>query len=741
MSEKDKQDKPKKDESKKKSTEAAKKTSLQKISAPKMPIKKVTLEEMIKEEQEKGLVDADLEVEQIKKEFEASLKIPQPTAKKPSRPKAGRVKDVISGLDKHFGGEGEIDYRESEDVSDEAEEDHSSFLQYIQDTGRISPGFRELGASDDIYSYESDDLSFPVSPSELDEIQSRRMQKELEMEKKAKKKKKDSAQALKLTLSGIKGKIFPTNVQSKTARRVGIALIILVLLVPIIFIVPAYNKNCSRQLLVSPYLGYMVWKEDASSRVDDNFMPAFAEKFVNHSIEIEQMKGETEYFKFVIKSIFTSERIARVSITDFVNNEKNTTIDKSSLNLLKEVKDEYVFYADKLGKAESEFTLLPNTNYPIYLEFNCPEVIEAGVYSGNLSLVLGDVTQDISIALTVVDVQLPSHSKMMFFSENILDSVNVVDSLQALNVYSGRIEFDYTHDPLAKTFSFNWTNFDIIMAAAVSKGFKNIDVSFRWNVPKEEIIVFGSSFNESVIDAYTKIWSHLSANNWTDYSIVDLGYSYTDSEIEDVSKMIKLIKSVSSDIKILAGAPLSIETLKAFSKVDIWAISQVDLQNSAYLVDSLLSSGKDILIAIEPKTQMPFMNLKLTNPLIHARLIPLLVFRFNVYGLYFYNTSDARENAFGYGEDGLLSGLLLYREGDTIIPSLRFLMLAQGLEDLGLYTKTEQIAQTFQDTEKGENALTAINKLKPLIISYSEISIDASKYDAIRSEMISIIVG
>jgi len=68
-------------------------------------------------------------------------------------------------------------------------------------------------------------------------------------------------------------------------------------------------------------------------------------------------------------------------------------------------------------------------------------------------------------------------------------------------------------------------------------------------------------------------------------------------------------------------------------------------------------------------------------------------------------------------------------------------MLAQGLEDLGLYTKTEQIAQTFQDTEKGENALAAINKLKPLIISYSEISIDASKYDAIRSEMISIIVG
>ena len=104
MSEKDKQDKPKKDESKKKSTEAAKKTSLQKISAPKMPIKKVTLEEMIKEEQEKGLVDADLEVEQIKKEFEASLKIPQPTAKKPSRPKAGLVKYVISVFDKHFGG-------------------------------------------------------------------------------------------------------------------------------------------------------------------------------------------------------------------------------------------------------------------------------------------------------------------------------------------------------------------------------------------------------------------------------------------------------------------------------------------------------------------------------------------------------------------------------------------------------------------------------------------------------------
>ena len=55
---------------------------------------------------------------------------------------------------------------------------------------------------------------------------------------------------------------------------------------------------------------------------------------------------------------------------------------------------------------------------------------------------------------------------------------------------------------------------------------------------------------------------------------------------------------------------------------------------------------------------MPFMNLKLTNPLIHARLILFLVFRFNVYGL-IYIQSDVRKNAFGYGEDGLLSGLLL----------------------------------------------------------------------------------
>lgn len=645
------------------------------------------------------------------------------------------VLGAISQLSKLSGADSES--IELEEISEESDEELKNYLDQLEEGEKSSGTFSELDSSEDLYSFEQQDISLPISPTELDESDLTKEKRELEksVDKKIKSVEESKTEtSSKFSIMGMKKRAIPTKLQPKTLRRFGIAVICFMLLVPSFLLIPSYETNYARQLLSSPYLGYMVWKEDVNSRVDPKFIPAFAEKFVNSNIKLVMMKGETEYFKFVIRSLFSMPIRARISVSDFIHSDETHIITNTNFELLTEEKVEGIYYPDQLKSQGSEFELQSNTNHVLLLKYKSPNNIASGIYSGNLTLKLGTIETVVSISLTILNIDMPSNTKMIFYSDNKINSMSDIETFRSLRISTARIDYEYQYNINSTSFSFNWTRFDLFMNEAISAGLEYLDVSLRWNAP-DGMTLFSSEYNASIIDAYTKIWQHITANYWQNFTLVDLGYQYSETQIAKVIGYSSLIKNVSSDIKILAGVSLSLETLLRLKNIDIWALSQLDLQTKSEYVNNLLSNGKKILLAIEPKTELPYMNLKITSPLIHARLLPWLVFIFNLDGIYLYNTSDARINAFGYGEDGLSTGLLLYRNGSEIRPSIRWTVFSQGIEDLAYLMKIKDIAQNDQDKEAGQKALMIINESNKLIKSYFDYSISSSDYEDLRNRM------
>jgi hypothetical protein len=731
-----------------------KKKELQKITAPKTPIKKMSLADLMGDDEiQKFLAETEEseELKEMESEPEPKIEIRSPPAKKSTTQQVPKKqskkldnKDVlgaISQLSKLTGGE--PDSIETEDISEASDEELKNYIEQLDEESEpIGSPFTELGQSNELYSYEQSDISLPLSPTELEESELEKEKKDLEkdLDKKIKtiSDTVEEEKKAKLSIFGLKKRALPTKIQPKVLRRIGIAFICLVLLVPTILLIPSYETNFSRQLLSSPYLGYMVWKEEMDARVDPKFIPAFAEKFVNPSVQLVMAKGETKYFKFVIRSLFSTSIQAQILLSDFYDSENNNTIDRSQFDLLKERKDEGIFYPDKLEAQSSEFEVVPNTNYVLIIKYHASTNVTAGDFSGNMTLLLGNSQFIVTINLKIKNVEIPNHEKLIFYSGNNIDSITDIQTLKSLKISTMKFEYTYEYNATANAFIFNWTQFDLLMNTAIANSLEYVDISFRWN-PPTGISQFNSQYNTSIIDAYTTIWNHMVANGWQNYTMVDLGYQYSELQMSSAAKLISLIKSVSSEIRVLCGAVLSIDSIQLLNMVDIWAISQLDLQTKPQLVNNLLANGKKILLAVEPNTQLPYMNLKLTNPLIHARLLPWFVFVFNLDGIYLYNTSDARPNAYGYGEDGLLTGLLLYRTDATIIPSLRWIIFSQGLEDLSYLIATKQIAQQNQDAEVGQNALATINQVNKLIKSYTDYSISSSEYAVLRLQLAEIL--
>ena len=726
-----------------------KKPKLKKRSAPKTPIKKMSLADLMGDEEiQKFLSETEDDDKQLEKKTEPKEEIKIPPPKKESlqkQTKSGKKnlenKDVlgaISQLSKLSGSD--EDSIEFEEISDESDEDLKRYIEQLEDAEKPSGTFSDLDSSDEVYSFEQPDISLPISPTELDESDLAKEKKELEknLEKKIKTtEESEGEKPRKLSILGLKKRATPSKLKPKALRRIGIAFICFILLMPSFLLIPSYESNYSRQLLSSPYLGYMIWKEDINSRVDSKFIPAFAEKFVNPNVNLVMMRGETEYFKFMIRSLFSMPTKVQMSVSDFVHPDQTHLISNTNFVLLTEENVEGIYYPDQLKYQESEFELQSNTNYAIVLKYQSPNNATPGIYSGNLTLKLGTIESVVSISLKILNSELPQHNRIIFHSHNKLNAISDIETFRSLRISTAYIEYDYQYDINTNVFTFNWTKFDLLMNAAVSAGLEYFDISLRWIAP-DGMNLFSSEYNASIIDAYTKIWQHITANNWQNFTLVDLGYQYSEAQIAKAANHISLIKIADPDIKILAGLPLTLESILRLKDIDIWALSQLDLQTKPEYVNNLLSNGKKILLAIEPKTELPYMNLKITNPLLHARLLPWLVFNFNLDGIYLYNSSDSRINAFGYGEDGLSTGLLLYRNDSEIVPSIRWTVFSQGIEDLGYLVRIKEIAQNYQETEAGQKALTIINESNKLIKSYIDYSISSSDYESLRLNMAEI---
>jgi hypothetical protein len=523
---------------------------------------------------------------------------------------------------------------------------------------------------------------------------------------------------------------FSKKASKKVKRAIALTLCVMIIF-PSILLINSYDTSCSRQLLVSPHLGYLVWQDDVNTRIDPNFAPLSAEKNVDPSISLRSAKNEVEYSRFAIRSLYTDTKSVEFSISNLQLTDGSAIIAQSNIkiyNVQSALSDQIqdVLVEIEMGK---KLSIETEKNAVFLIQIQTPASAVAGEYSGNFTLILDSLEFTIEIGLNVFDFSLPSlNSKTIIYGGNEIKTQSDIEKLSSVGIYSAKIPLNFTYEASTQLTTFEWTTFDSLMQSAISQGFSKIDVSIELDLP-ESFVVLGQEYNASYLDAYSKIAQHIKANNWITKVYVDMGHQTGSEELYASSGLIKLIKQADSDLSITFGTKLNATNIERFGLVNHWIISIKDLDSEFPLFKEMKRSGKSVLLFVDDSIQMPFLNLKLTNPLVHARLIPWLIYQFNLDGFYYFDTVNMQPNAFGYGPDGLSSGLLIYsnEEGD-FHPSERFEILKQGFEDLSYLLAFRGLEESTQKTE-------LISRINVLIARFSSVSLDSQKYIGIRNDI------
>lgn len=553
---------------------------------------------------------------------------------------------------------------------------------------------------------------------------------------------------------------------SKKSLRTGA---LAFLIIAPVLIVEGYTFYTTHE---RPIVGYnpgrhLVWIEESTDRVSPQELVATGLPTESGSYEVYMAKNEYEAFQLVVRPLNFYMNDIWFKVTNLQHQtDINSTIDDDNVTIRYAepvIKNQY---PDILKPIASHPNLERNRNHVFWVSIRTSNNTE-GTYSGQIEIKANDVRKPVAtlnLDVHIWNFTIPEERNIRtnvgrqytdddWINNYAAHRINTYGvPFKALDEYNESEGIDWEgkccwYNKSDSTWIFNWTWWDAQMQKNIDLGMNGFRVRCPLDIPYTEKLWTNESWREGTLNYYAELNDHFVAKGWADYAYI---YEVDEPQfhVPDgislgqffgyLADLFRDIKAVAPNLKIAITYQPNEMAEIMYPYIDIW----IPLSNE-FNPERILErqqAGDEIWYYTCVQPNAPYANTMLYNHLYETRILPWMVWFYNLSGYLFWASSSYRHEGYTVGYNGYGDGVLLYDHySGNLYDSCRWEMLLQGQEDYEYFHMLNQTVHLLQGTEYEGNANLLYqeftNEFNSLITSHNEFVRASHPFRALRDRV------